>query len=284
MEADLTGGKTASFAASLTPAFGQLALKSLVPGAQVTVDYRPVKVVAGTTLELPVGTHQVRVFAPLYSTFDETVVISGGETSEIDLHLTPDQAQLNQLRARALQSSQIRTRRGRSSSTSTIYQGSNQSALDAASTYLQFSPNDSAVLASYAVSLYSMNRMDLFLPAAKRALAAGATLSFPVRHPHGNPEKGANSPRITAANHPAVLTIQSDLIGYSPGAFKCPVKAFSRPPSAFQLDDAEHDVLGLRFADPAKPKKLVKLDLTDPMGRIPELSQLVRLVIEGKVY
>jgi|GEM_PF-3774017 len=294
METDLAGGKTSSFTAKLTPAFGQLTLKSLVAGARVTVDNHTVNVVAGTPLELSVGTHRVTILARLYSPYEETVSIAGGETSEIDPHLTPDQAQLNIIRARAVQSSstprfqrQVNARAIRTNTTPNTYQSGNQaailSALDAATIYLEFFPKDPAVLGSYATALYTMNRMDQFAAAATRALAAGGTLSFAVRHPHGDAGKIAQSSSATAA-HPATLTIQSDRIGYSSSfAFKCPVRTVSRPPSAYQLVDADRDVLGLRFADPAKPKKLVKLDLTDPMGRIPALSQLVRLVIEGKV-
>jgi hypothetical protein len=288
-ETDLAGGKTATFEAKLTPAFGQLTVKSLAAGAKVTVDNRTVNIVAGAPLELPVGAHQVTVFAKLYAPYNETVMIAGGETSEVDPHLTADEAQLNGIRNRALQSSSTGTyqpqygaarKQGvkRQMGSTTATQITNLNSLDAATTYLQFFPNDPAVLASYAGSLYAMNRMDQFVAAAKKALATGATLSFAVRHPHGDAGKMAESA------HPATLTIQSDRIGYaSPYAFKCPVKNVSLLRSAYQMVDGDHNVLGLRFADPAKPKKMVKLDLTDPMGRMPQLTELVRLVIEGKV-
>jgi hypothetical protein len=278
MEADLAGRKTASFTATLAPAFGQLLVKLPIPGTRAEVDDQAVDITAGTPLELSVGAHHVRVTAPLRTAFDQTAIVIGDQTVEVDVALPLDQNQLRAARGEAIRAFNAHS-----------YEG----ALDAASNYLNFVPTDVGMLGIRAMALYDLNRMDHFPSAAQRALAAGATLSLQVQHRHPA-QKGARfvnglidvngtpTMRATATAHMADLTITRAQISYSPLNAKCPVKALSQPPSAFTIADSANDVLDLECANPQKAGQTIKLELTDPQGRIPALTELLRSVISGK--
>jgi hypothetical protein len=87
---------------------------------------------------------------------------------------------------------------------------------------------------------------------------------------------------LSAARGKIRLTVKNDQIGYSSTA-KCNVNALSQPPEAFTLAGAGKDALDLNCANPAKAGQTVKLELTDPQGRIPALAELLRHVIGGKL-
>ena len=71
------------------PATGQLLVQVQQEGAEILVDEAPVGISPMEALELPPGSHTLRVRLPGYSEYTEVVTITRGRTEEVPVELFP---------------------------------------------------------------------------------------------------------------------------------------------------------------------------------------------------